>query len=74
MDGGSTGYWQGQALPGVSDVESHGNRRDEVRQYQRACREIAELLDQGRLWEADRLNIEARTLFRRVYAHPEEAF
>jgi hypothetical protein len=39
----------------------------EIRHYRRVCGRIDRLLDQGRLWEARRLNDEARRLFERLY-------
>jgi Family of unknown function (DUF5519) len=42
-------------------------RRRELRRYRRVCRLIDRRLDQGRLSEARQLNVEARTLFKRLY-------
>ncbi|HEY6399172.1 MAG TPA: hypothetical protein VIX82_17140 [Solirubrobacteraceae bacterium] len=40
----------------------------ELRRYRRICREIDRLLDQGRLFDALRLNDEARALFRTLFS------
>ena len=60
------------AAPGEHDdpesaAHSRGERRRDIRTYRRLCREIDRLLAAGRLTEAQRLNDQARTLFRRLY-------
>ncbi len=40
----------------------------ELKLYRRTCREVDRLLDQGRLFDALKLNDEARALFRRLFS------
>jgi hypothetical protein len=51
---------------------SEQRRRREIRRYQRVCRLIDRLLDEGRLEEAQRLNVEARKLFKRLYGQSDQ--
>ena len=51
---------------------SEQRRRREIRRYQRVCRLIDRLLDEGRLEEAQRLNVEARKLFKRSYGQSDQ--
>lgn len=53
-----------QIGPRRPDVE----RGRQLRAYRRVCREIDRLLVEGRLAEAQRLNDQARTLYRCLFA------
>jgi hypothetical protein len=64
----SIGCRQGVPPEVVSVVACRRDVGREMRQYRRACREIARLLDQGKLSEARGLNTQARRLFQRLYA------
>lgn len=50
------------AAPPDGEIDS------DLARYRRTCREVDRLLEQGRLSEALRVNEEARSLFRRLFA------
>jgi hypothetical protein len=58
-------------VPRGTNRTVHGDRdgdSGELRRYHRTCEEVDRLLDQGRLFEAIRLNDEARALFRGLFS------
>ena len=58
-------------VPRDTDLTVHGERdgdSGELGRYHRTCEEVDRLLDQGRLFDALRLNDEARALFRSLFS------